>query len=142
VLAPAFHDRDAVAAEHLIEGAAVLAVAVADQDADALLGAVQAEVARLLGDPRPGRVARTAGKPDAAARVRDKEEHVVAAQKQLSTVKKSQATMLAACSRTNSRQFGPVRRGAGPSLARASRRRTLVGETRKPNLPSSPQILR
>jgi hypothetical protein len=57
-------------------------------------------------------------------------------------VKKSQATTLAACPRRNSRQLGPARRGAGSSLAWASRRRMLVGETRKPSLPSSPQILR
>src|SRR6266542_1102744 len=38
----------------------------------------------------------------------------------LSTVKKSQATMLAAWARRNSRQLGPDRRGAGSSLACAS----------------------
>jgi hypothetical protein len=31
------HDPDAFAAEHLVEGAAVLAVAVTDQEADALV---------------------------------------------------------------------------------------------------------
>jgi len=74
------HDPYALAPEDLIEGAAVLAVAVADQDAHALLGEVEAEVSRLLGDPRARRVGRTASKPDAAAQVRDEEEHVVAAQ--------------------------------------------------------------
>jgi hypothetical protein len=43
-----FDDPDAAAAEHLVEGAAVLAVAVADQQADALVGEVDAEVACLL----------------------------------------------------------------------------------------------
>jgi hypothetical protein len=38
--------------EHLVEGAAVLAVAVADQQARTLVCEVEAEVARLLGDPR------------------------------------------------------------------------------------------
>jgi hypothetical protein len=38
-------------------------------------------------------------------------------------VKKSHATMLAACARKNSRQLGPPRRGAGPSFAWASSRR-------------------
>ena len=41
-------DPDAAAAEHLVEGAAVLAVAVADQQARALVCEVEAEVARLL----------------------------------------------------------------------------------------------
>jgi hypothetical protein len=57
-------------------------------------------------------------------------------------VKKSQATMLAACARKNSRQLGPSRRGAGSSFASASNRRMLVAETRKPSLASSPQIRR
>src|SRR6266566_3193989 len=59
-----------------------------------------------------------------------------------SAVKKSQATMLAACVCRNSRQLGPRRRGAGSSLALASSRRMLVGDTRKPSLASSPQIRR
>jgi hypothetical protein len=50
--------------------------------------------------------------------------------------------MLAACARTNSRQLGPGRRGAGSSFARASRRRMLVGDTRKPSLASSPRMRR
>jgi hypothetical protein len=49
-------DPDAAAAEHLVEGAAVLAVAVADQHARAVVGELEAEVARLLGDPRAGGV--------------------------------------------------------------------------------------
>jgi hypothetical protein len=46
-----FDDPDAFAAEDFVEGAAVLAVAVADQESEALLGELEAEVARLLGDP-------------------------------------------------------------------------------------------
>src|SRR6266496_710564 len=41
------HDPDAFAAEDLVEGAAVLTVAVAAQEADALLRDAEAEVARL-----------------------------------------------------------------------------------------------
>jgi hypothetical protein len=74
--------------------------------------------------------------------VDDEEQRVVARKNTLSTVKKSQATMLAACARKNSRQLGPARRGAGSSLARARSRRMLVGETRKPIFRSSPQIRR
>ncbi len=74
-------DPGALATEDLVEGAAVLAVAVADQEADALLGEVEAEVARLLGDPGATGILRAAGEPDAAALMRDEEEDVVAAQK-------------------------------------------------------------
>src|SRR6266516_686213 len=71
---------DAFAAEDLVEAAAVFAVAVADQEADALLGEVEAEVARLLGHPGAGGVSGAAGEPDAAAAVGDEEQRVVAAQ--------------------------------------------------------------
>jgi hypothetical protein len=37
--------------EDFVEGTAVLAIAVADQEADVLVGEVEAEVARLLGSP-------------------------------------------------------------------------------------------
>jgi len=50
--------------------------------------------------------------------------------------------MLAAWARRNSRQPGPDLRGAGPSRARASSRRTVDGDTRKPSLPSSPLMRR
>jgi hypothetical protein len=46
-----------------------------------LPGEVKAEVARLLGDPITARILRAAGKPDAPARERDEEQHVVPAQK-------------------------------------------------------------
>src|SRR6266508_135491 len=45
-----------------------------------MVGEVEAEVASLLGDPGAGGICRAAGEPDAAAGVRDEEEHVVAAQ--------------------------------------------------------------
>jgi hypothetical protein len=73
------HDPNPVAAEHLAEGAAVLVVAIADQQAHALVGEVDAEVARLLGASSPGGLGRAAGEPDAPACVCDEEEHVVAA---------------------------------------------------------------
>jgi hypothetical protein len=58
----------------------------------------------------------------------------------VSTVKKSQATMLAACARRDSRELGPVRLVAGPRPVRASKRRTVLGETEKPSFVSSPAI--
>ena len=60
--------------------AAGLAIAVTDQETRALVGEVEAEVARLLGDPGARWVSRAAGQPDAPARVRDKEQHVLPAQ--------------------------------------------------------------
>jgi hypothetical protein len=41
-------DPNPVAVEHVVEGAAVLAVAIADQQAHVVVGEVEAEVARLL----------------------------------------------------------------------------------------------
>jgi len=73
-------DPDAGAAKHVVEGAAVLAVAIADQQARVLVGEIEAEIARLLGHPGAGGVGRAACEPDAAACVRDEEQHVVAAQ--------------------------------------------------------------
>jgi hypothetical protein len=135
-------DPHATAAEHLVEGASVLAVAVADQEAHAVVGEVEAEVARLLGDPGPGGVSRAAGEPDAAVCVCDEEEDVVAAQEHAVDGEEVAGTMLAAWVRRNSRQPGPESRGAGPTLARASSLRIVVGDTRKPSLASSPLIRR
>ena len=62
--------RMPAAAEHVVEGGAVFAVAVADQEAHAVAGEVEAEVACLLGDPGSGGVGRAAGQPDAPVCVR------------------------------------------------------------------------
>jgi hypothetical protein len=74
------HDSDLLAAKDVIEDAAVAAVAVADQSADPVVGEVEAEVARLLGDLGAGGIGRAPSEPDAAARVCDEEEHVLVAQ--------------------------------------------------------------
>jgi hypothetical protein len=74
------NDPDTPAAKHLIEGAAVLAVAVADQKPNAAVGEVDPEVARLLCHPLAGRIPRAAREPDATAAMRDEEEHVEAPQ--------------------------------------------------------------
>jgi hypothetical protein len=73
-------DPNAFAAEDPVEGAAVLAVAVANQEADAALAEVETEVAGVLGHPLAGRIPRATGEPDATARVLDEEEHVQAAE--------------------------------------------------------------
>jgi len=98
--------------------------------------------ARLLRDPTPIRAGGTAAKLNATAAVLDEEENVEATYEHVSTVKKSQATMLAACWCRNSRQLGPMRRGAGCNRARANRRRILVGDACRPSLASSPQTRR
>ena len=56
----------------------------------------------------------------------------------MSTVKKSHASVVAACARQNSRQDGPVRHGAGsrPALRRIFQ--TVAGATRWPSPISSP----
>jgi hypothetical protein len=72
-------DPDPFAAEDLIEGAAVFAVSVAEQEADLLFGEEEAEVAGLLGDQASIGVAGAAGQQDAAAGMLE-EQDVVAAQ--------------------------------------------------------------
>ena len=81
--------------------------------------------------------------PDKRARTRcprRRPDRALLAGKAVSTVKKSHATTLAAGERRNSRQLGPERLGAGPRPARASSRRTVLGETDRPSLSSSPAI--
>jgi hypothetical protein len=58
----------------------------------------------------------------------------------VSTVKKSQASMLAAWRRRKAGQLTACRRGAGSNPADARRRRTVLGEIRKPSLSSSSTI--
>src|SRR5438046_9119637 len=73
-------DPDSFAAEDLVEGAAVLAVAVADQEAYAVVSEVEAKLASLLSHPDAARVGGAAGEPDAPAAVGDEKQGVVAAQ--------------------------------------------------------------
>jgi hypothetical protein len=50
------------------------------------------------------------------------------------------AAMPLACARRNWRQLGSERLGAGPKPERASKRRTVLGDTERPSLRSSPEI--
>jgi hypothetical protein len=118
-------DRDSFAAEQLVEGGGELAVAIVDQETRPLEKVAEAEVARLLDDPGPGRVRRAPGEVDAPAAELDV---------------KSQASRLAAWRCRKAGQLSAWRRGAGSSPAEASRRRTVLGEMRKPSLSSSPAI--
>src|SRR6266508_1517675 len=76
------HNANAFAAEHLVEGHVVFAVAVTNQEPNALVREVEAEVARLLADPGAGGIGCTASEPDSPVAVRDEEQGVVAAQEQ------------------------------------------------------------
>jgi hypothetical protein len=58
----------------------------------------------------------------------------------VSAVKKSHATIPAACRRRNARQVLAIRRGAGSSPWRRSVVRIAVAETRTPSRWSSPLI--
>src|ERR1043166_6633070 len=79
-LAPAFSRSGFLRCGTPHRNAAVFAVAIADQEPPAPLAEVEAEVARLLGHPLASRIPRATREPDATARVRDKEEHVEAAE--------------------------------------------------------------
>jgi hypothetical protein len=68
--------------EDLVEGMAVFAVAVADQELDALAREVEAEVACLLGDPGAGGIGYAAGEQDTTAAVGDEEQDVEPAERQ------------------------------------------------------------
>jgi hypothetical protein len=71
-------DLDAFACEDGVEVTGELAVTVTDQEAKRSRSLLQrsGELARQLGDPRPGRGRGTAGEVDAAAAEFDEEEHV------------------------------------------------------------------
>jgi hypothetical protein len=135
-------DPDATAAEDLVEGAAVFAVAVADQEAHAVVGEVEAEVACLLGHPGLCGVGRAAGQPDAPACARDEEQHVVPAQEH--TVDGEEV----ACDdarRLGAQELAPTRtrppRGR-PQPGAGEQPATVDGDTSNPSLASSPLIRR
>ena len=127
---------DAFGAEDLVKGGGAggeLRVAVADQEPRVVERAGEAEVARLLGDPPAVRVGGRAGDVDAAGLKLDEEQNVVAAEQRGLDAEEVTRHELAACARRNSRQEGPERLGAGRRPARASSRRTVLGETDRPS---------
>src|SRR6266566_2478287 len=103
------HDPDAFAAEHLVERSRELAVAIVDQEAHPFEHAGEAEVARLLHDPRSGRVRRATGEVDAPTAELDEEEDVESTWRDCLDGEKAQASMLAACWRRNTGQLGSPR---------------------------------
>src|SRR5436309_1915914 len=98
------------------------------------------EVARLLGYPASVRVRAAGDVLDPPGRERDEEEDVDPLQEIVSTVRKSQASMLAACARKKARHDECVRCGAGRRPASSSTLRTDVAETEIPRPLSSPTI--
>jgi hypothetical protein len=77
---------------------------------------------------------------DAAAFDFDEEQDEKRRSEIVSTVKKSQASMLAACRRRKRCQVGPERLGAGPRRLASRIRLTVLGDTRRPSFSSSPAI--
>jgi hypothetical protein len=72
---------------------------------------------------------------DAPAAEFDEEEYVEAAQRDRLDREEVAGSKLAACRRRNAGQLTARRRDARSSAAEASRRRTVLGEMRKPSLP-------
>src|SRR5262245_30223709 len=72
---------DLFAGEDFLEGGAEFAVAVVDQEPRPREDTGEAEVACLLADPGPGRVARATSEVDAAAAKLDEQQHGVAAKR-------------------------------------------------------------
>jgi hypothetical protein len=77
---------------------------------------------------------------DASATELDEESTYSRCSEIVSTVKKSTASMLAACARRKARQESPERSPAGPSPAWRRIFRTVVAETMMPRPFSSPAI--
>src|SRR3712207_1178810 len=71
-------DLDALSREDRVEGRRELCVTITDQVTHGLISVVEhpGEVARLLSDPRRGRVGGAAGEMDAACPELEEEEHV------------------------------------------------------------------
>jgi hypothetical protein len=129
--------------EDLIEGVAELRVAVVDEEPERLLlTQLHDEVASLLGDPVSVRVRRAGDVLDPPCRERDEEQDVDRCRNAVSTVRKSQASMLAACARRNDRQDEGSRSGAGSRPAASSTLRTDAAEAAIPTPLSSPTIRR
>ena len=114
-------------APEVIEGPRELAVAVADQEPDggSLLIKRDTQVAGLLGDPSAGGVGGDTSEVDSSGVQLDENSTYSRCRNTVSTVRKSQATMPAACRRRNDRQVVEAGRGAG---WRPLARRTLATE--------------
>ena len=131
---------DTLRAEHIVECAAELRVAVVDKEAQPSpsFSEHQQEVSGLLGDPGTVRVALTPARWIRRVCNSMKNSTYNRRSQTVSTVKKSQATMPAACWRRNARHVMAFGRGAGSSLWRRSVVPIAVAETCTPSRSSSP----
>jgi hypothetical protein len=133
---------DAVGGEDVVEGAGELAVAVTNQEprrGRALRSGRSVESSRArwtTQDPFGWRVTPARRTCRVPSSMKNKTYSVVS--RTVSTVKKSTATMPAACARRNARQVTDARRGAGPSPLPRSTVRMLVADTKTPSFLSSP----
>ena len=133
-------DLDTGRAPHVIERPGELGVPVADQEPErsGLIAKDGDEVAGLLGNPEAGGMVSDAAKMDPPAAKLDKNSAYTRRRKTVSTVKKSQATIPAACWGRNDRQFAAPRRGAGSRPGAHSILRIEPADTRPPRRNSSP----
>src|SRR5215510_16601872 len=131
-----------VAAKDRVELAREFLVAISDEKPQrfAALGETPCTLTGLLRHPLGVGVARAARQVDAPAAQLDEEEHVRRWSQTVSTVKKSTASIVRACVRTNSRHVNPPRLPAGPSPVPRSTLRTVVADTAMPSPFSSPTI--
>jgi hypothetical protein len=121
-------------APHVIERPGELGVPVADQELAraGLLVEDGDQVASLLGNPPSRRVSGDAGKVHPSVAEFDDNSTYMRWKKTVSTVKKSQARIPAACWRRNDRQLVAVRRGAGSRPWARSTRLIELADTRTP----------
>jgi len=132
----------AVRIEDVVEGTGELRIPIANKEAhsSAPLAQHEAQVAGLLGNPSPSGWAVTPAKWTRRVPSSMKNSTYRRRSHTVSTVKKSQATIPAACWRRNARQVVVVRRGAGSSPCRRNIVRIVVAETETPRWSSSPLI--
>ena len=133
-------DLDTGRAPHIIERPRELGVPIADQEPEpsGLIAKDGDEVAGLLGNPQAGGMVSDAGKMDPPAAKLMKNSTYTRRRKTVSTVKKSHATIPAACWRRNDRQFAAPRRGAGSRPWAHRILRIELAETPTPRRNSSP----
>jgi hypothetical protein len=126
--------------EHVVEPAAELRVTIANKEADPASSILEdkQQVAGLLGDPQTVGLGVIPAKWTRRVSSSMKNSTYSRCSQTVSTVKKSQAMIPAACWRRNVRHMLVVLRGAGSSLWRRSVERIAVAETRTPRCNSSP----
>jgi hypothetical protein len=135
------HDPDALAADDLVERGCIRCRGRGSGSGRPDLRA-RGRGCVPAGLPAAGRVGRAAGEPDAPARVRDEEEHVVAAKKEAfdgEEITGDDARRLHAQELTPARSRRPRCR---LQLCLDEQPAKPVGDTRKPSFFSSPQIRR